>query len=74
MIFIKNIQSGDLQGKARVISAAQLSQIEPSFKTRKNQKDINNYVNYAVQDILLNKSTSKNIIKKLSENMNALSR
>lgn len=72
--FYKKYSNGDLQGKARVISAAQLSQIEPSFKTRKNQKDINNYVNYAVQDILLNKSTSKNIIKKLSENMNALSR
>ena len=48
--------------KARVISAKQLNKIEPSLHTARNQKEINTIVNTAVQQILLNKNTTKNIL------------
>lgn len=52
----------DLMSKARVISAKQLNKIEPVLHTARNQKEINTIVNTAVQQILLNKNTSKNIL------------
>lgn len=70
--FYKNYSRNNLQDKARVISASQLREIQPVFKTQKNQKDINNYVNYAVQDILLDKKDTKNIITELSKKIKAL--
>ena len=48
--------------KARVISASQLNKIEPVYKTQKSQKDINNIVNAAVQEFLLGKGDSKQIL------------
>lgn len=52
----------DLISKARVISAKQLNKIEPALHTARNQKEINTIVNTAVQQILLNKNTTKNIL------------
>ncbi len=52
----------DLMAKARVVSAKQLNKIEPSFVTQRNQKEINTIVNTAVQQILLNKNTTKKIL------------
>lgn len=52
----------DLMSKARVISAKQLNKIEPSLHTTRNQKEINTIVNTAVQQILLNKSTTEKIL------------
>ncbi len=52
----------DLMSKARVISAKQLNKIEGSLHTARNQKEINTIVNTAVQQILLNKNTTKNIL------------
>lgn len=66
-----NYYDSDLMDKARVISAKQLNRIEPSMKTSRNQKEINTIVNTAVQQILLNKGETKEILndiyKKYSE-------
>ena len=52
----------DLASKARVISAKQLNQIEPHFKSQRDQKELNTVVNTAVQQILLNKKPTKEIL------------
>lgn len=57
----------DLMAKARVISAKQLNRVQPVFKTQKGQKDINNIVNSAVQEILLNKDTTQNVLNRVSK-------
>lgn len=62
----------DLMSKARVISAKQLNKIEPSLHTARNQKEINTIVNTAVQQILLNKNTTKNILDDVSKKLNSL--
>ena len=53
--------------KARVISAKQLNKINPVYKTQKNQKEINTLINTAVQQILLNKNSTKQILKNVYE-------
>ena len=58
--------------KARVISAKQLNHVEPVLKSSRNQKDINNLINTAVQNILLNKGNTKQILEKLSKDWSAL--
>lgn len=60
----------DLISKARVISAKQLYNIEPVFKTERNQKDINTIVNTAVQQVLLNKNTNDAILTDVSNKVN----
>ncbi len=60
--FYTSYDANDLIAKARVISAKQLKKIKPSFKTMKDQKEINTIVNTAVQQILLNKNTTGNIL------------
>lgn len=60
--FYTAYDKNDLMAKARVISAKQLYKIEPSFKTLKDQKEVNTIVNSAVQQILLNKNTTKSIL------------
>lgn len=60
--FYTNYDPADLMSKARVISAKQLSKIEPSFKPLRSQKEINTLVNTAVQQILLNKNTTEKIL------------
>lgn len=62
----------DLMSKARVISAKQLNKIEPVLRTVRNQKEINNTVNTAVQQILLNKNTTKNILDDASKKLDLL--
>ena len=65
--FYTKYSPDDLQAKARVISASQLNKTEPSMKSSRNQKDINNLVNTAVQKILLGEGDTKAILTKLSE-------
>lgn len=62
----------DLMSKARVISAKQLNKIEPVLHTVRNQKEINNIVNTTVQQILLNKNTTKNILDDAFEKINSI--
>lgn len=64
--FYKNYDENDLMSKARVISAKQLYHIEPAMKPEKNQKEINTLINTAVQQILINKNTTKNILDDVS--------
>lgn len=65
--FYKNYNDNDLMAKARVISAKQLYNIEPAMKPEKNQKEINTLINTAVQQILINKNTTKNILDDVSK-------
>ena len=70
--FYTNYAKDDLMAKARVISAKQLYKIEPSFKTMKDQKEINTIVNSAVQQILLNKNTTGKILDDVSDKINLI--
>ncbi len=70
--FYTKYDSNDLMSKARVISAKQLNKVQPVFKTQKGQKDINNIVNAAVQEILLGKNNTQNILNKVSKDWKAL--
>lgn len=65
--FYTKYEPDDLMAKARVISAKQLNKIEPAFTTSANQKDINNLINTAVQEILLGKNSTKTILEKTSQ-------
>lgn len=58
--------TSDLVSKARMISAKQITKIEPMLKQYNNQKEINTLVNTAVQSILLNGDT-KNTLNKLQK-------
>lgn len=60
--FYTSYDKNDLISKARVISAKQLYKIEPVFTPERNQKEINTVVNTAVQQILLDKNTTKSIL------------
>ena len=64
--YYKTYDKNDLMAKARVISAKQLYNIEPAMKPEKNQKEINTLINTAVQQILINKNTTKNILDDVS--------
>ena len=57
--------SSDLTSKARSISAKQLSRVSPQLKQRRNQKDINNQVNSAVQTILTDKDSVNSTLDRL---------
>lgn len=70
--FYTTYDKNDLMAKARVISANQLYKIEPSFKTLKDQKEVNTIGNSAVQQILLNKNTTKNILDDVLNKINML--
>lgn len=70
--FYTTYDKNDLMAKACVISANQLYKIEPSFKTLKDQKEVNTIVNSAVQQILLNKNTTKNILDDVLNKINIL--
>ncbi len=72
--FYKKYDKNDLMAKARVISAGQLNKLQPVFRTQKNQKEINNLVNNAVQNILLNKDKTENILNKLVKNIELLNK
>ena len=70
--FYTKYSDGNLMSKARVISAKQLNKVEPVLKSSRNQKDINNLINTAVQNILLNKGETKQILDKLSKDWTEL--
>ncbi len=70
--FYTKYSNNDLMAKARVISAKQLNKVEPVLKSSRNQKDVNNLINSAVQNILLNKFSTKEILTKLSNDWAAL--
>ena len=65
--FYTKYSDNDLMAKARVISAKQLNKVEPTMRTSRNQKDVNNLVNTAVQNILLDKGRTEEILNKLSK-------
>ena len=58
--------------KARVISAKQLNKVRPAYKTKRGQKEINNVVNTAVQEILLDKGDTKKILNKAAKQIKDL--
>lgn len=70
--FYTKYAQNDLISKARVISASQLNKLHPVFKAQKNQKEINNLVNNAVQNILLNKDKTEKILTELDKNIRLL--
>jgi len=70
--FYTKYDENDLMSKARVISAKQLNKLQPTFKTQKNQKEINNLVNAATQSILLNKDTTENILNNLNKELKTI--
>lgn len=70
--FYTKYNEGDLISKARVLSAKQLNKIEPSLKTVRNQKELNNIINTAVQQILLGKDSTKNILDDTYKKLNLL--
>ena len=59
----------NLTSKSRSISAKQIQKINPVLKQKNNQKEINLGVNMAVQSILLDKDTTKNILDNLVKTM-----
>lgn len=60
--FYTTYDNSDLIAKARVLSVRQLNCVEPVFKIQRNQKDINTIINTAVQQILLDKASVKEIL------------
>ncbi|MBD5401337.1 extracellular solute-binding protein, partial [bacterium] len=70
--FYTKYDENDLMAKARVISAQQLNKVQPVFKTHKNQKDINNIVNSAVQEILLDRDSTKKVLNRVYKEWNNL--
>ena len=65
--FYTEYDKDDLMAKARVISAKQLDKIQPVYRTQKGQKDINNIINSATQEILLDKASVQVILDKAAE-------
>lgn len=72
--FYTKYNENDLMAKARVISARQLNRVEPVFLSSRNQKDINNLINTAVQQVLLNKADTKTTLEKTAGDWSILSR
>ena len=70
--FYTTYDDKDLMAKARVISAKQLSKVQPVLKTSRNQKDVNNLINSAVQEILLNKTDTQTALDKVAKNWKTL--
>lgn len=70
--FYTKYDSDDLMAKARVISAKQLDKIQPALKSERNQKDINNLINSAVQQILLDKADTQTVLDKVSKDWQTL--
>lgn len=64
--FYTKYNENDIMAKARVISAKQLNKVQPVLQSSQNQKDINNLINSAVQEILLGKNNTKKILEKTS--------
>lgn len=71
--FYNTYAKDDLTAKARVISAKQLNRVQPVMRSARNQKDINNLINAAVQEILLDKAPTKEILDRVSKEWKELS-
>ena len=54
-----------LEAKARSISAKQINHIYPQLRQKANQKEINLLINTAVQSVLLDKDSTKNVLDKV---------
>lgn len=65
--FYTRYDEGDLMAKARVLSANQLNKVQPALKSVKNQKDINNLINATVQEVLLDKTSTKSALSALAK-------
>ena len=63
----------DLTSKSRSISAKQIQKITPAMKQKYGQKEINQQVNSAVQSVLLNKKSTKEILDDMVKNLSVLS-
>jgi len=61
-LFYTRYEDGDLMAKARVISARQLDKVQPVLRQNKGQKEVNLIINTAVQEVLLNKASTKSIL------------
>lgn len=70
--FYTKYNDSDLMAKARVISARQLNKVQPVLQSSRNQKDINNIINSAVQEILLDKAPTRTILEKVSKDWQEL--
>lgn len=70
--FYTKYDKNDLMAKARVISAKQLNKVQPVYKTQKNQKEINNIINAATQEILLDKASTEEILNKAAQDWKKL--
>ena len=70
--FYKVYLPDDLTAKARVISAKQLDNINPVFKTNRNQKELNTLINTAVQEILLKDISVKKVLDSAAKNWQIL--
>lgn len=70
--FYTKYDRNDIMAKARVISAAQLNKIQPVYKTRKGQKDINNIVNLAVQQILTGDTDIQKVLDKAAKDWKSI--
>ena len=66
--FYTKYDNRDLMSKARVISAKQLSKVQPALKSQRNQKEINTLINSATQEVLLNKQNTPSILNRVSKN------
>ncbi len=70
--FYTKYDKNNLLEKARTISAKQLNRIQPTYKTQKGQKDINNIINAATQKILLNEAKTENILNNAAKEWKAI--
>ncbi|MBQ3819533.1 sugar ABC transporter substrate-binding protein, partial [bacterium] len=70
--FYTKYDKNDLLSKARVTSAKQLKNIQPVFKSSKNQKEVNIVINTAVQEILSNKIDIQSSLKKAEKKLNEI--
>lgn len=57
--FYTTYDESDLMAKARVLSARQLSKVQPALRQNKGQKEVNLLINTAVQEILLNNADTQ---------------
>lgn len=70
--FYTKYDETNLMSKARVISAKQLNKINPVMKPDKNQKEVNILINSAVQEILLDKSSTEKVLNNVAREWKAL--
>jgi len=70
--FYVKYEKCNLPAKARVISAKQLNNITPVYKTKRNQKEINNIINSALQKILSEKTDIKSVLDNAAKDWEAV--